>query len=107
MRGEGETLHVSASAAQKNARYREATVWLVLYSKKERVKIERGENTGRTITYHNVAREMSPVGMWHGEAMDLSLPKKDLMGRGYDGCAVLLQAGSAGPIIGGAMLSGW
>jgi len=100
-------LHVSADASGENARYKSGTLWLVLYSKMEKVKIKRGENAGRTIRYHNVVREMSPIGMWRGEAMSLDLPRSDVMGRGYDGCAVLLQAGSAGPIIGAAMLSGW
>jgi len=104
---EGDTLQVHAGAANGGARYGSGTLWLVLYSGVEEVSIKRGENAGRTIRYHNVVREMSPIGMWHGEAMSVDLPKSDVMGRGYDGCAVLLQAGSAGPIIGAATLPAW
>jgi hypothetical protein len=104
---EGDTLQVHAAASNGGSRYRSGTLWLVLYSEVEEVSIERGENAGRTIRYHNVVREMSPIGMWKGKAVSLNLPKSDVQGRGYGGCAVLLQAGSAGPIIGAAALSGW
>lgn len=103
----GDMLEVRAAAAGKTARLSSGTLWLVLYSGVEEVKITRGENAGRTIRYYNVVREMTPIGVWHGEEVSLELPKSDVMGRGYDGCAVLLQAGSAGPIIGAAILPGW
>jgi len=103
----GDTLEVHAAASSGGARYGSGTLWLVLYSDVEKVNIKRGENAGRTISYHNVVREMTPIGMWHGEAVSVDLPKSDVRSRGYDGCAVLLQAGNAGPIIGAAELPGW
>jgi hypothetical protein len=103
----GDTLEIRADAARSGARYGSGTLWLVLYSGVEEVSIKRGENAGRTIRYYNVVREMSPIGMWHGEAVSVDLPKSDVRGRGYDGCAVLLQAGYAGPIIGAAELPSW
>jgi len=102
---DGDTLKVHADGASGS--YRSGTLWLVLYSDVEKVSIKRGENAGRTINYYNVVREMTPIGVWNGDATNVDLPKKDLMGRGYDGCAVLLQAGNAGPIIGAAKLPGW
>ena len=104
---DGDKLQVHAAAANGSSRYSSGTLWLVLYSEVEQVKITRGENAGKTIRYYNVVREMSPIGMWHGEAVSLHLPKVDVQGRGYDGCAVLLQAGNAGPIIGAAELPSW
>lgn len=104
---EGGSLHVRAGAAPAGTGHRDATLWLAFYSTAVTVEIGRGENAGRTVTYYNVAREMSPIGMWHGEPVDFELSKNDLKGRGYDGCAVLLQAGPAGPIIGAAMLPAW
>lgn len=103
----GTRLDVNVAEAAADSTVRKGTLWLVLFSKDEEVQIKRGENAGRSITYHNVVREMTPVGMWDGKAMQLQLPRNDVMGKGYDGCAVLLQAGSAGPIIGAAMLPGW
>ena len=86
---------------------RRGTIWLARYSKAAEVAIRRGENRGRTITYYNVVRELSPVGQWRGEALELSLPKKALMPEGSDGCVVLLQHGETGPIIGAAEMRGW
>lgn len=103
----GDMLEVRAAAATGGARYAAGTLWLVLYSDVEEVSIKRGENAGRTIRYYNVVREMSPIGMWHGKAASFDLPKSDVKSRGYEGCAVLLQAGNAGPIIGAAELPSW
>ena len=80
----------------------EATVWLVLYETAATVDIKRGENRGRSVTYHNVVREMMPIGMWSGAPVSITLPRKDLVQKGYDGCAVLVQLDGTGPIIGAA-----
>ena len=66
--------------------------------------IERGENQGRTITYSNVVRELIPIGMWNGKAMTVQLERRSFMRPGTDRCAVLLQQGKAGPIVGAALL---
>ena len=103
----GETIQVSVSPAKEGAQYRSGTLWLVLYSKLETVSIGAGENAGRTLSYVNVVREMMPVGMWHGDADRITLPRADIMNRGHEGCAVLLQAGMAGPILGAAVMDSW
>ena len=83
---------------------RPATLWLVRYTKEERVEISRGENRGRTVAYAHAVRELTPIGMWKGQAMELTLPKSDLLTRGFEGCAALLQAGDGGPILGAARM---
>ncbi len=80
----------------------EATIWIAMVVPKISVEITRGENTGRQITYFNVARKLMPAGSWNGKAVTLSLPKKDLFVDGATGCAALLQAGGVGPILGAA-----
>jgi hypothetical protein len=47
-------------------------------------------------------RELSPVGIWKGEAMTLRLPLKDLKTMGGDCLVALLQVENAGPILGAA-----
>ncbi len=86
---------------------KDATVWLALYSRVEKVSIGRGENTGREITYYNVVRELVPIGMWSGKAKSFSLPRKDILQPDYDGCAVIIQAGDTGPIYGVAAIENW
>ena len=84
---------------------KKATLWLVLYQNRVKVPIRRGENHGKSITYYNVVREMTPVAMWNGKAIRVDLPRTDLMGQGYDGCALILQRGRGGPILGAARIN--
>jgi hypothetical protein len=84
-----------------------AIMWLVTFSRRQSVAIARGENRGRTVTYHNVVRRMQPIGLWKGAGITVDLPKSELVKNGVDGCAVLLQLendGNPGRIIGAAMI---
>ncbi len=101
-----DTLMVKAPAG-KNGDSRTATLWLALYTDKSKVAIKRGENGGRSITYYNIVRQMIPLGRWSGDAVEIELPKSDVMGPGYDGCVVFLQVNGTGPIIGAAALDDW
>jgi hypothetical protein len=87
-----------------------ATLWLVMYDGAVTVPIDRGENSGRTVTYTNVVRKLRPVAMWTGEAMSVDLPRSEMEHAGADHCAVLLQTelkgGLPGPILGAAAISG-
>jgi hypothetical protein len=98
-----EKLVVEAGAAQGGTP-KEATLWLAVIAKSVTVPIERGENQGKTITYTNVVRELIPIGVWNGTAMTVRLQRHSFMRPGTDRCAVLLQQGQAGPIIGAALL---
>ena len=80
----------------------ESTVWLVQIDARETVPIQRGENGGKTITYLNVVRDISPIGMWHGTQSQFRLPLKDILAAGRDGCAILVQQSDTGQIIGAA-----
>jgi hypothetical protein len=82
----------------------EVTVWVVTLSKRVEVMVRRGENAGKSLAYHNVVRDMNAVGMWNGDAMSVRLDRNAFNQKGEDACAILLQAGMAGPIIGAAML---
>jgi hypothetical protein len=80
-----------------------ATVWLALVEPNVDVMIKRGENSGRTLSYHNVVRDLSPIGMWSGKPMRIELPADTLLGSNRN-CAVFVQAGMAGRIIGAAWM---
>jgi len=98
---------ISVEAAAADSEFQSGTLWLLLFDKEIKVPVTRGENAGRTISYTNVVREMTPVGTWNGDRTVFTLPKVDLMSRGLEGCAILLQSGTAGPIIGAAILDNW
>ncbi|AXS42345.1 DUF1223 domain-containing protein [Breoghania sp. L-A4] len=104
-----DSLAVDIGAAGDATDAAMATVWLVLFDRAKDVVIKRGENRGRTITYHNVVRTMQVVGMWKRKAAVIELPKSEILKSGADGCAVLVQVednGRPGPIIGAAYLHG-
>ena len=102
MRAEGDTLVIDIGAAPAQSERRAATVWLAIAKEVEKVAITRGENRGRELSYHHPVRELTPIGMWKGEAMTLRLPLKDLKTMGGDCLVALLQVENAGPILGAA-----
>ena len=80
----------------------ESTLWLLAISPSIAVKIVRGENAGREITYYNVVRRLVAASMWHGEAVSLSFPVEGFMADDSKACVALLQLGTVGPVIGAA-----
>lgn len=102
MHAEGDTLVIGIGAAPDNSDQRGATVWLAIAKELETVSITRGENRGKKLSYSHPVRELSPIGMWKGEAMTLKLPLKDLKTMGGDCLVALLQVENGGPILGAA-----
>ncbi|MFQ5626860.1 MAG: DUF1223 domain-containing protein [Methyloligellaceae bacterium] len=107
VRTEGGTLLITAGAAPSGARVRPATIWLALVKKSKTVKISRGENRGRTITYHQVVRDLTPVGQWTGQEVTIRLPKQHLQSKETDGCTILLQQDTAGPVLAAVEIKNW
>jgi hypothetical protein len=102
MHAEGDTLVIEIGPAPAQSQKRAATVWLAIAKDVEKVVITRGENRGREISYHHPVRELTPIGMWKGEAMTLRLPLKEFKTMGGDCVMALLQVESAGAILGAA-----
>jgi hypothetical protein len=99
-------LIIDVASAPDGVPAREATVWLVAIAGSVKVPITRGENQGRTIVYSNVVRALMPVGTWNGKEMVVQLDRSSFMHGSADRCAVLLQQGHGGPIVGAAILDG-
>ena len=93
-------IKVSAGASGE-----EATVWLAVYDDRHDTPIKRGENGGRTLSYYNVVRTMSRIGIWTGGAMTIPTDIADMKARGRDGCAVILQSLTTGRILGAAKIA--
>ena len=85
-----------------------ATLWMVYYDDSREVAIRRGENSGRTIRYHNIVRDIEMIGMIRDNSLQTEFALEDISGRGHDSCALILQQksprGTPGPIIGAAFL---
>ncbi|HEV2508175.1 DUF1223 domain-containing protein [Bosea sp. (in: a-proteobacteria)] len=70
-----------------------AVVWLLQVSRTASVPIERGENSGKTVTYANVVRGISRIGEWRGQAATLSVPLETVRSvANADSYVVLVQA---------------
>ncbi|HEU5016560.1 MAG TPA: DUF1223 domain-containing protein [Pseudolabrys sp.] len=101
------TVHVPASTEEMQV----ADVWLCPVTGKVRVAIERGENRGHTLAYHNVVRRWIKLGTWSGKAETFrvkltELPNGKFSLADIDHAAVLVQSGSddkPGIILGAAM----
>ncbi len=79
-------------------------VWLVRFDSEREVAVEGGENAGKTLRYYNVVRDIRRIGEWTGRPLDIRLAAAELQEGGLDGCAVLVQAPNAGPILGAARI---
>jgi hypothetical protein len=85
-----------------------AEVWLCAVSASVPVKIARGENRGRTITYTNVVRRWVKLGNWKGKSENFTVPIDAIKFDGVDAVAVILQSGSSekpGAIMGASLTS--
>jgi hypothetical protein len=71
-----------------------AEVWICGLIKAATVAIGRGENRGKTITYHNVARRWVKLGTWTGKGETWSLPIQEFDDEGIDAAAVMVQGGT-------------
>jgi hypothetical protein len=100
---EQDKLRIEAGGAADGGQTGEATLWLALIAKSVVVPIARGENRGKTVTYHNAVRELIPVGMWNGRPLTVQLDRQ-VIARGADRCGALLQQGRGGPIIGAGLI---
>ena len=85
-----------------------ADIVVVYFDDVTTVKITRGENAGRSITYRHSVQDVGTVGMWNGEAVTLNLPASVVSAHPGRGCAILLQQvgkdGAPGPILGAAVI---
>jgi hypothetical protein len=81
----------------------EATVWLVRYDRRHDVEVRRGENAGNKLSYFNVVRDVTEIGKWTGGTIEIPLATTEVLRMGgRDACAVIVQEGGAGRILGAA-----
>jgi hypothetical protein len=77
-----------------------ATIWLVTYQPHQATDVKRGENRGQQLINHNIVKAFRRIGEWHGKATTVSVEPTALSAT--DGCAILVQAGAGGAILGAA-----
>lgn len=99
--GGGGKVVVPAGAAPAEG----AAIWLVAYDRSHVTEVPRGENGGRKLTNANVVREFERLGTWTGERLEFPLMLAEIHARGRTGCAILVQEGRQGPVLGAIDLS--
>lgn len=100
-RGPDDSYFVEIGAGQ-NPSPAPATIWLVIFDRAHETEIESGENAGTNTVDYNIVRQWIRIGTWAGRPLTLPLGLTEEMESGHDGCAVIVQAGNVGPILGAA-----
>lgn len=89
--GGGDFTVTVKSAANEHAG---GEVWLCPLARAVAVAIGRGENRGRTVTYHNVVRRWLKLGDFTGTDSTWSIPISEIETGGVDAAAVMVQEGT-------------
>jgi len=104
---ENNTLNIATGGAQPGHPVEEATIWFGVVQTSGTVDITQGENKGKSLTYTNIVRELTPIGLWKGQPMQIQIPRGAVMLAETQKSVVLIQEGRAGPIIGAAWAGLW
>lgn len=102
---QGDDMIVHVGAAVAGSTGATGQLLLAVVQDKGTVAIGRGENAGREVTYHNVVRDLKPIGAWTGSSASLRIPRADTAGSCCETLAVLLQQGQGGPILAAAKIA--
>ncbi len=86
--------------AQADHTLNEATLWLMSVAPKITVAIGRGENEGNSITYYNVVRSLTPMGMYHGSSGRFAMPREAVIAKDAEFCLAVLQRDMLGQVVG-------
>lgn len=91
--GDGDAREVSISLSAVEGS-QPADVFLVRYAPQRSVKIERGENSGRTLNYLNSVSDWQKIGSWDGA----SAAEFTASLIGEDHAAIIVQGEGSGPV---------
>jgi len=104
---ENNTLNIATGGAQPGHPVEEATIWFGVVQTSGTVDVTQGENKGKSLTYTNIVRELTPIGLWKGQPMQIQIPRGAVILAETQKSVVLIQEGRAGPIIGAAWAGLW
>lgn len=98
LRREGDVLRIEAEAVPPTDRT--FRVQLVRYTPSAEVAIDRGENAGHRLTYHNIVTSWQVVGEWRATApLQLAAPAA-----GTEPAVVIIQSDGPGEVLAAAAL---
>lgn len=85
------TLHIDIGAKPNRPKDGAAGVYVLRVARAKTVRIDRGANSGRSVTYTNVVRAISRIGDWAGKSARFDILELKGDDEGY---VVLLQTGT-------------
>lgn len=75
----------------------DAVVWLVTYMERADIKIETGDNAGKSMVYTQVVTGRQVLGMWESDTgAELKLPLGEVLGKANTGIAIVVQQEKGG-----------
>ncbi|MGF1456391.1 MAG: DUF1223 domain-containing protein [Alphaproteobacteria bacterium] len=77
----------------------DAILWRVDVIAAAQTDVARGENQGKTLVNHNIARALTQLGAWTGGPISLDLPAVGAGGEAGTGCVILAQDADLGPVL--------
>lgn len=102
VRGEGPIVTLSSAEIRIGTGRRpqaDADIWLVRYDPRTiNVPVAAGENSGATLPHRNVVKELTRLGIWRGDPINLALPPTPsglstaILVQGINGGAILAAA---------------
>lgn len=96
---ERDRLIIDAGEAPQGSSHRRGRVFVAAVQSSYTVKVMRGENAGKPLSYTNVVRRLTEVGEWDGAPVSYAIPLDKATKLG-DSLVVFLQTGDFGPIVG-------
>lgn len=75
----------------------EASLWLVSFIPSSTTSVLAGENKGKSLTSHNIVKDMVRIDGWNGKSGRVTIPKEALVNT--QSCAILVQSQDLGPIV--------
>lgn len=101
---QANSIIIATGGAPEGAQVKDATIWLAVVQKSGNVPIKKGENSGKALTYTNIVRQLTPIGLWNGKPVTIQLAQASVMRPETEDLIVLIQEADTGPIIGAARL---
>jgi hypothetical protein len=80
---------------------RALSIWLVRFLKNVTTRVRAGENKGKKLTSHNIVTKVERLSAWLGKSSQLKFTTKGF--KPTEGCAILIQEDTQGPILGAAL----
>ena len=105
-RTDGNTINIEVGAIPAGSDMSGGTIWLAVVQPSVEVEIRRGENSGKKVIYANVVRELTAIGMWSEKPTTIDLQQSAVLQEKGQRCAVLLQQGTVGPMVGASWVVG-